>query len=242
MANIDPDQERRRLAEFYAGQMDGELEKVAGQAFDLTELAKEALKAELAKRGLTPAFIEQAPVIVRELRPKRTGPQPGDPPPPDPPSEEISDSEGELELRRMVTVRQFRDLPEALLAKGCLNSAGIECALVDDNMVRLDWFWSNLMGGVKLKVDPSDADVANEILNQPIPEGFDAVGTGEYRQPSCPNCQSLDVSFQELNKPVAYVTAYLGVPVPLRRRAWRCHSCNVEWEDDGVPSPPDSSS
>ncbi|MGA7754260.1 MAG: hypothetical protein WCB05_15610 [Candidatus Sulfotelmatobacter sp.] len=242
MANIDPDQERRRLAEFYAGQMDGELEKVAGQAFDLTELAKEALKVELAKRGLMPAFVEEAPVIVKESRPKRTGPQPGDPPPPDPPSEEISDSEGELELRRMVTVRQFRDLPEALLAKGCLDSAGIECALVDDNMVRLDWFWSNLMGGVKLKVEPGDADVANEILSQPIPEGFDAVGTGEYLQPSCPSCQSLDVSFQELHKPVAYVTAYFGVPLPLRRRAWRCHSCNVEWEDDGIPNPADSPS
>jgi len=51
MAMIDPEQERHRLAEFYAGQMDGELEQVAGQAYDLTELAREALRAELAKRG-----------------------------------------------------------------------------------------------------------------------------------------------------------------------------------------------
>ncbi len=238
MALIDPKEERRRLAEFYAGQLDGELEKVAAEAYELTELAREALRAELARRGLSPGFVEQRPVIVREEPP----PKPGDPPPPDPPKEEFSAADGELELRDMVTLRQFRDLPEALLAKGSLDSAGIESVLVDDNVVRLDWFWSNLMGGVKLEVAREDAEAATEILSQPIPESFDALGTGDYQQPRCPNCQSLDVSFQELNKPVAYVTAYFGVPVPLRRRAWRCHSCDVEWEDDGTPGPDESSS
>jgi hypothetical protein len=96
-------------------------------------------------------------------------------------------------------------------------------------------------GGVKLQVGPEDAEAANEILNQPIPEGFDAAGTGEYRQPRCPDCQSLDVSYQELNKPVAYFTAYVGVPIPVYRRAWRCHSCYAEWEDDAVPDETESS-
>ncbi|HLZ41325.1 MAG TPA: hypothetical protein VKQ11_10200 [Candidatus Sulfotelmatobacter sp.] len=230
MSRIDPEQERRRLAEFYAGQMDGELEQVAGQAYELTELAREALRAELARRGLTPAFVEHVPEIVNE----DSGPKPGDPPAAELPAEDFLPLEGELELRTMITIRQFRDLPEALLAKGSLESSGIECALVDDNLVRLDWFWSNLLGGVKLQVGPSDVETANQILNQPIPDGFDVCGVGEYQQPRCPACQSLDVSYQELNKPVSYLTAYAGVPVPVYRRAWRCHSCEVEWEDDGV--------
>jgi hypothetical protein len=50
-----------------------------------------------------------------------------------------------LDFRTLVTIRQFRDLPEALLAKGCLESAGIECFLRDDNLVRLDWFISNFV-------------------------------------------------------------------------------------------------
>ena len=124
-------------------------------------------------------------------------------------------------------------MPEALLAKGCLESAGIESCLVDDNMVRLDWFWSNLVGGIKLQVDPKDIEVANEILEQPIPDGFDVAGVGEYQQPHCPRCESLDVNFQEV-LPAAYVSAYLSVPIPFHRRAWRCHSCDAEWEDDGV--------
>ena len=140
----------------------------------------------------------------------------------------------------MTTIRQFRDLPEALLAKGSLDSAGIECALADDNIVRLDWFWSNAMGGIKLQVNPEDAASADEILNQPIPENFDVEGTGNYEQPRCPKCHSLDISFQELDKPVAYVSAYVGMPIPLRRPIWRCHACDAQWEDDGMPGPAES--
>ncbi len=182
MAKIDPEQERRRLSDFYAGQLDGELEKVAAQAYELTEVAKQALRAELAKRGLTPTFVEETPQIP-DAPPKL-----GDPPPPEPPTQDVASDDGEFEFRRMVTLRQFRDLPEALLAKGCLDSAGIDNALVGENVVRLDWFWSNAMGGVQMKVAPADAEAANEILMQPIPGEFDVAGVGEYQQPHCPNC------------------------------------------------------
>src|SRR5579872_6572775 len=37
----------------------------------------------------------------------------------------------ELEVQRLRTVRQFRDLPEALLTKGLLESAGISCFLAN---------------------------------------------------------------------------------------------------------------
>jgi hypothetical protein len=230
MAMIDPERERRRLAEFYSQQMDGELEAVAKQAYELTDLAREALRAEMSRRGRAVAFIEHAPVTPPPAA------LPGDPPEPEPPGSEISSPDGDLELRRMLTIRQFRDLPEALLAKGSLESAGIEAVLTDDNIIRLDWFWSNLMGGIKLKVAPEDAGVANEILDQPIPEGFDAAGVGEYRQPQCPKCQSLDVNFQEV-APAAFLSTALSVPIAFHRRAWRCHCCDAEWEDDGVPGP-----
>ena len=137
----------------------------------------------------------------------------------------------QLEKRDLVTIRKFRDLPEALLAKGSLDSAGIECFLADDNMIRLDWFISNLLGGIKLQVQPGDVEAAEEVLNQPIPEGFDVDGIGEYEQPRCPKCHSLDIGFQELNKLMSYGSAYVGVPIPIERRGWRCHSCHHEWED-----------
>jgi hypothetical protein len=137
----------------------------------------------------------------------------------------------EAEYRNLVTIRKYRDLPEAFLAKGSLESAGIECQFVDENMVRMDWFISNLLGGVKLQVKPEDVTEADEILNLPIPDALEVDGAGIYLQPRCPNCDSLEVTYAELNKPVAYVSAYAGLPLPLHRVAWKCHACGREWED-----------
>jgi hypothetical protein len=137
-----------------------------------------------------------------------------------------------MEMRELVTIRQFRDLPEALLAKGSLESAGIECFLADDNLVRLDWFISNFIGGIKLKVRDADAENAQNLLDEPILEGLYVHGIGLYEQPRCPKCQSLDVNFQELDRPIAYMSAFLHVPMPVQRPAWCCHTCGAEWEDD----------
>ncbi len=154
---------------------------------------------------------------------------------------EIAPPRGEdvFEFNETVALRQFRDLPEALLAKGSLESAGIQAYLVDDNMIRMDWFISNLLGGIKLKVRTEDAEAASEILNQPIPDMLDVEGVGNFEQPKCPRCQSLDVSHEELNKPVAYLTAYAGVPVPVYKRGWTCHACGNRWEEQNgtLPEP-----
>jgi Putative prokaryotic signal transducing protein len=139
----------------------------------------------------------------------------------------------EMDFRRLITIRQFRDLPEALLAKGSLESAGIQCFLRDENLVRLDWFISNFVGGVKLCVNPEDAENATRLLDEPILEGMYVHGVGLYEQPRCPHCQSLDINFQELDRPVAFLSAFLRVPMPIQRKGWRCHSCNAEWEDEG---------
>jgi hypothetical protein len=69
--------------------------------------------------------------------------------------------------RDLVVLRAFRDVPEALLAKGRLQACGVECFLADENMVRLDWFISNLLGGVKLMVQPAEFSKASRILNEP---------------------------------------------------------------------------
>src|SRR6266849_5470486 len=99
----------------------------------------------------------------------------------------LTEASGEdvIEKRNLVSIRRFRDLPEALLAKGGLESAGIECFLADDNMVRMDWFISNLLGGVKLLVNSAADPDALQVLTQPTPETLDVEGVGAYEQPRC---------------------------------------------------------
>jgi hypothetical protein len=79
-----------------------------------------------------------------------------------------------------------------------------------------------------------DVETACKILDEPILEGLYVQGIGLYEQPRCPKCQSLDVNFQELDRPIAYMSALLRVPMPVQRPAWRCHECDAEWEDDGA--------
>ncbi len=137
--------------------------------------------------------------------------------------------EDEIEFQDLVTIKTFRDLPDALLAKGMLESAGIECYLADDETIRMAWVWSNLLGHIKLQVKPEDADAAGEVLNQPIPEGFDAEPAGTYQQPKCPECASLDVTFQSLDKSIAYASVLVGLPLPVIRDAWKCEACGHSW-------------
>ncbi|MBZ5681827.1 MAG: DUF2007 domain-containing protein [Acidobacteriia bacterium] len=211
MSYLEEQDERRRLAENYAGKTDGELQRLARHSDSLTEVAWDALENEFDRRHL------EWP-------------------------EEDTPAREEVELRELVTIRHFRDLPEALLARGSLESSGIECFLGDENLVRLDWFISNFIGGIKLSVKAQDVDNAREILDDGILEGLYVQGVGLYEQPRCPKCRSLDVNFQGLDRPIAYISAFLRVPLPVQKRAWHCQACDAEWEDDENPGdgPPES--
>ena len=81
----------------------------------------------------------------------------------------IPDPAPEAEMLPVVTVQQYRDLTEAQLAMGVLESAGIPCYLRDENTVRTQWFWSNLIGGIRLQVREEDRAAAEALLNQPTP-------------------------------------------------------------------------
>lgn len=198
-----PENERQRLAKLYAEKTDEELEELADSADSLTDTAKGALKDELSRRKLDIALRE--PMIPGE----------------------------EVELPKVIVLRQFRDVPAALLAKSILDSADIECFLADVNTIRLDWLWSNALGGVKLLVKETDVAAAEELLNQKRVEGFDVEGMGHFTQPRCPHCQSLDVSCKGLNRHLAYGSIALGLPYPIAGVGWHCDSCGAMWEDSG---------
>src|SRR3974390_2223862 len=100
MAMIDPEQERKRLAEFYSHQTDGELERVAQESGSLTDVALQTLRSEMANRGLTQDSIEGAPDA-------------------DPAEVDRTDADRDgPEFRDLVVVRSYWNLLEAELAKG----------------------------------------------------------------------------------------------------------------------------
>jgi hypothetical protein len=72
-------------------------------------------------------------------------------------------SANDHDARDLVTIRQFGNMSEALLAQGCLHSAGIECFLADANIARVEW---PLTRGMRLQVDAEDAKTASALLEQ----------------------------------------------------------------------------
>ena len=140
----DPERERHRLMEVYSRMVDGEIEAIAEDEASLTGVARQVLHDEIARRGLDHLLSEQD-----KSQDEAAEPEPAEP---------------------MVTIRSFGDVMQAWLAKSNLESAAIECRLVDDNMVRLHWGIVNVLGGVKLQVKREDAEVALELLEQPVLE------------------------------------------------------------------------
>jgi len=67
------------------------------------------------------------------------------------------------EAREVVTIRQFGNMPEALLAQGCLDAARVESFLADINVSRLEW---PITRGVRLQVNAEDAETATALLEQ----------------------------------------------------------------------------
>jgi hypothetical protein len=133
-----------------------------------------------------------------------------------------------------VILRRFRDMPDALLAWSILDSAGLESFLFDEITVRMDWLWSNLLGGVRICVKAEDAEEGDQILKLGILERFNVEGVGEFEQPRCPQCWSLDISYEDLNKPVAYACTFLFyLPIPIHRQRWKCQTCGYIWLPTG---------
>jgi len=150
----------------------------------------------------------------------------------------MNESELKLDLGEsfaaLVTLQHFRDIPEALLAKGKLESAGISSVLADGNLVRMDWLLSNAIGGVRLQVHQRDADSARAVLDEPIPEEFYPDEFGEpYTQPRCPRCCSLDVGYENIDRFWTYgLWLLLSIPIPVRKNSWKCYTCGADWVEE----------
>jgi hypothetical protein len=145
---------------------------------------------------------------------------------------------GEPAARELVTVRRYRDLSEALVARSLLESAGISAWIRDENVARMEWQYSNMLGGIRLQVEASDAEGAAEVLDQPIPDAIPFDSKEGFVQPRCPLCGSIDISFEGSDRGAALASLMLlSVPLPLGGESWTCAACGARWQetDDEAP-------
>jgi predicted RNA-binding Zn-ribbon protein involved in translation (DUF1610 family) len=146
----------------------------------------------------------------------------------------------EPEFRRLVTVWRYRDLTEAFVGRSLLESAGIPAWIADEHLVRMNWFYSNLVGGMRLQVDERDEAAAREILEEKVPATITYSQDEEaYVQPTCPKCGSAEITLGDGTERGRSLVALfaLGIPVPPREAAWHCEACGAQWVDAGSGEP-----
>jgi XTP/dITP diphosphohydrolase len=129
-----------------------------------------------------------------------------------------------------VVIWRFSDFSEALLAKGKLEAAGIQCLISNQQMIGMGYV--NAVGGVSLQVNPQQADDALALLQEPIPQFLKVDRSSPaYMQPRCPKCGSLDVHDQGPSETLS-VGSWLSPSLNIHHNTneWRCSICGHTWQ------------
>lgn len=210
-----------QLQKTYAGMPDEELAAVASDAYDLTEIARQALQTEIAKRGLN---------ITPRLAPDAQ------------PEHDIEEDEDEDPDSSLHVVASVHSPEEARLLQAVLNSHAIRSCLGPDNVDDVDSFRGAFDKGVDLKVYFPFSGKAGTLIHnarrgmpaelqqeddpddvrEDVPEE-DLLCAGR-----CPICRSEEIVFDGRAAEAG------SEPGPDAKFDWHCDACGHVWEDDGT--------
>jgi len=132
-----------------------------------------------------------------------------------------------------VKVASFSQPFEAHLARGKLEGEGIPCVMSDEYLVRVDWFLSNAIGGVKLMVPLAELAHARDVLRpEPRLVVVAEAGTPADGEMICPRCRSYDVYYSRYSRRAAgFFILLLGFLIPWKDRRWSCTQCGYQWKE-----------
>jgi len=229
MAEIDVAQEWRRLQSLYAGMSEEELEAVADEGYELTDVAKQALNEEISRRNLK--------IVVRLApAPKKTAGR-----------EPVVGNFDPAGLDLSAIWLPVINADEAGQVKTMLNDAGIACFFGPDLIDDLDRLeYSNDGVGVHvLKADLKRAQFVLRGFLAKIHEDEEAIPDHSVH---CPKCHSTEILLQGLDSDTPQDddeeqedTEETGQALTQHARSapkynWSCDACGYQWRDEGVES------
>jgi len=205
------DQQLRQQKENYEHMTEGELCALAEDAYDLTEIAREALQAVITERGFGVRLNLERPV-----------PRLAEPP---------EDDEG------LVNFQWPDNADHAWRWMKCLTAAGIPSFLGPNNVMHLEEFQGKFDGPVSLKIRDVDRNRAAAAVARAW-ELADLARTkadGNKEEPEeekdfailCPKCHSAEVVLEGRD-------SELAEPPPTAKFQWRCDACGHQWSDEGL--------
>jgi hypothetical protein len=131
----------------------------------------------------------------------------------------------------LVTIATYNQIYLADLDKARLLDYNVPCVIQDQNMVGMNLFYSTAVGGIKLQVPESYAELALKILN-------DSEGTGDEHdvvsKPTCPRCKSDDILPKRYNPLLLLFSSLLlgfgDILFSTTKSKYRCSICGKQWE------------
>ena len=141
-----------------------------------------------------------------------------------------------------VTIASYPEPLEANLIRSKLLSEDIECILLNENIISVQPFYSNAVGGIKLQVHEDDAERARKIIDDANKPNLHVVYKDKTIRPKknnhphnvlCPECSSSDVYFERLsNAELILCILFLGIPYFFISGTYNCYNCGHKWRKD----------
>lgn len=125
----------------------------------------------------------------------------------------------------LITVASFSKPEDAHLLRMRLEAGDVPAFIQDENLVQLDWMYSNAIGGVRVQIWEEDVERAHEILDEEPEEATPA------DWPHCPRCDSVETAPDEVPRRVSYLMVLLAhFPFVYARNQWKCRECANVWK------------
>jgi hypothetical protein len=144
-------------------------------------------------------------------------------------------------MDNQVEIISFTFPHEAHIAKGYLESNGIETFLKDEMTVQVNNFYSNAVGGVKLMIKESDYEQGLLLLKNSgyIKESSSnnslkteiVIMDSETDINICPFCKSSNINKKNKKINILIIPFYffLGTILPIYKLSYKCFDCDKEW-------------
>ena len=134
---------------------------------------------------------------------------------------------------KFTTVASFETAPPAWVHRNFLVERGLNAFVTDNNIVNVNWLFSNAIGGVKVQIPQKEVVKYREITNAHDfqIEVNDDVNWQHHETDlsTCPKCDSIEIFEIKWPKRLIFLTLLLfGFPVPIYAKTTICDSCGYE--------------
>lgn len=134
--------------------------------------------------------------------------------------------------QKLITIAQYRDLPQAGLDKSRLEAQGLTCFLDNEFTIGVNWLYSTALGGVKLKVLEGDVAQAKQILqeNDKCTTEAGSIQEALPLESVCPSCGAAGIETRNYTRKFAAISLLLSLPLFFFLKRYRCKGCGHRWK------------